>query len=220
MKGIYILLLFTSLSFQVFSQDPSINVLDTDFSKGRLTHRQTITLDDAAKFHGHLCDGLAVGFLGLKEALYQLYPDSLIDRTNTRIISKSSPCLTDIAIYLTGGRYQFNTFYVSDSIRYIYIVQRIDNGAAYGVKLKSGVKPTAIDSLGNLANIGKLDACAIDGLKQLEENFLIQILAAVPKDIYIVEEIKRLSWNPPQPSTFIKTDVVNKNVPACLPIKD
>jgi acetolactate decarboxylase len=46
----------------VFAQNPAIKVMDTDFSKGRLTHQQTITLDDAAKFHGHLCDGLVVGF--------------------------------------------------------------------------------------------------------------------------------------------------------------
>lgn len=204
----------------IFAQNPSLTVLDTDFSKGRLTHQQTISLDDVAKFHGHMCDGLAVGFLGLREALYQLYPDSLIDRTNTRIISKSSPCLTDIAVYLTGGRYQFNTFYVSDSIRFMYIVQRIDNGSAYGVKLKPDVKPSAIDSLGNLANIGKLDACGLDNLRQMENAFLLQLLAAIPQDIYIVEELKELNWNPTLEATFLKTDVVNKNVPACLPDKN
>jgi formylmethanofuran dehydrogenase subunit E len=123
------------------AQNPSMEVLDTNFSKGSLNNKQTITLNDVVKFHGHLCDGLVVGFLGAKEALYKLYPDGLIDRTNTRIISKSSPCLTDVAIYLTGGRYQFNTFFVSDSINYIYIIQRISDGKAFGVKLKPGIKP-------------------------------------------------------------------------------
>lgn len=110
------------------TSNPTIQTIDTDFSKGRLNHEQTITLEDTARFHGHLCDGLVVGFLGLKEALLQLYPNGIIDRTNTRIVSKSSPCITDIAIYLTRGRYQFNTFYVDDSISYPYIVQRTDNG--------------------------------------------------------------------------------------------
>lgn len=203
MKGVIFLLVLITMSLKGLSQSPSIKVLDTDFSKGRLTYQQTITLDDAAKFHGHLCDGLAVGFLGLKEALYQLYPDSLIDRTNTRIISKSSPCLTDIAIYLTGGRYQFNTFYVSDSIRFLYIVQRIDNGASFGVKLKPGVKPAAIDSLGNLANISNLDACALDHLKQMESDFLNHLLASNPMETYIVEEIKGMAWQPLLVSTFL-----------------
>jgi acetolactate decarboxylase len=204
----------------VFAQNPAIKVLDTDFSKGRLTHQQTITLDDAAKFHGHLCDGLVVGFLGLREALYKIYSDSIIDRTNTRIVSKSSPCLTDIAIYLTGGRYQFNTFYVSDSIKYAFIVQRIDNGKTYAVKLKPGIKPAAIDSLGNLANIGKLDACGIDYLHQIENRFLNQLLAANPQEAFIIEEIKNYAWNPIISNAFLKTDIVNKNLQNCLPVKN
>ena len=203
-----------------FAQNPSIKVLDTDFSKGRLGHYQTITLDDAAKFHGHLCDGLVVGFLGLREALYKIYLDSIIDRTNTRIVSKSSPCLTDIAIYLTGGRYQFNTFYVSDSIKYAFIVQRIDNGKTYAVKLKPGVKPAAIDSLGNLANIGRLDACGIDSLHQNESRFLNQLLVTNPQEAFILEEIKNYAWNPIISNSFLKTDIVNKNLQNCLPVKN
>jgi acetolactate decarboxylase len=212
----YLLFLMAVLLVQnIFAQNPSIKVLDTDFSKGRLAHLQTITLDDAAKFHGHLCDGLVVGFLGLKEALYKIYTDSIIDRTNTRIVSKSSPCLTDIAIYLTGGRYQFNTFYVSDSIKYAFIVQRIDNGKTYAVKLKPGIKPAAIDSLGNLANIGKLDACGIDSLHQIENRFLHQLLAANPQEAFIIEKIRNFIWKPILQNSFIKTDVLNKNKVRC-----
>ena len=208
----HILIIFGLLLLQkTFAQTPELKVLDTDFSKGRLTHQQTITLDDAAKFHGHLCDGLVVGFLGLREALYKIYPDSIIDRTNTRIVSKSSPCLTDIAIYLTGGRYQFNTFYVSDSIIYAFIVQRIDNGKTYGVKLKPGIKPAAIDSLGNLANAGKLYACDIDTLHQIENDFLNQLLIIDPRKTFILEEILGFIWKPVLQSSFIKTDILNKN---------
>ena len=198
-----------------FAQNPSIKVLDTDFSKGRLTHQQIISLSDVAKFHGHLCDGLVVGFLGLREALYKIYPDSIIDRTNTRIVSKSSPCLTDIAIYLSGGRYQFNTFYVDDSIKYAFIVQRIDNGKAYGVKLKSGVKPTVIDSLGNLANNGKLSACEIDSLHKMENNFIEKLYESNSQEIFIVEEITNFFWKPVFKNTFIKTDILNKQKQEC-----
>jgi formylmethanofuran dehydrogenase subunit E len=84
----------------------------------------------------------------LREALYKLYPDSIIDRTNTKVVSKLSPCLTDIGIYLTGGRYQFNTFYVSDIIKYAFIVERIDNRKTYGLKLKSGVNHQLLTAWG------------------------------------------------------------------------
>ena len=214
----HILFIFSLLLIQnSFAQNPSIKVLDTDFSKGRLQNVQTITLDDAVKLHGHLCDGLVVGFLGLKETLYKLYPDSIIDRTNSRIVSKSSPCLTDIAIFMTGARYQYNTYYVSDSINYLFIVQRMDNEKAYGVKLKSGLKPTAIDSLGRLATKGELNACGIDSLRKLENQFSTFLLSQKPQDLFIIEEIKNYKWLAILKSNFLKTDVLNKKLQNCLP---
>lgn len=215
MKQVLMVIIISAMTSFSYAQNPSIKVLDTDFSKGRLTHQQAISLEDAAKLHGHLCDGLVVGFLGLREALYKLYPDSIIDRTNTRVVSKSSPCLTDIGIFLSGGRYQFNTFYVSDSINYTFIVQRIDNEKTYGAKLKSGVKPAAIDSLGSLANKGQLDACSIDTLRNLENNFSQQLLVSIPQQIFLIEEISGFSWNPVLQNTFIKTDVLNKKESKC-----
>jgi formylmethanofuran dehydrogenase subunit E len=210
-------LLFIVFTNTVFSQNPSIKVLDTDFSKGRLQNVQTITLDDAVKLHGHLCDGLVVGFLGLTETLYKLYTDSIIDRTNNKIVSKPSPCLTDVAIFMTGARYQYNTFYVSDSIKYQFIIQRIDNEKTYGVKLKSGLLPSAIDSLGRLAVKGDLNACGIDSLRKLENEFSSFLLSQNPQNLFIIEEIKNYRWLPVLKSNFIKTDVLNKNLLNCLP---
>ncbi len=195
--------------------NPTIKTIDTDFSKGRLNYEQTITLEDTARFHGHLCDGLVVGFLGLREALYKLYPDKIIDRTNTRIISKSSPCITDIAIYLTGGRYQFNTFYVDDSIVYAYLVQRIDNGLTYGVKLKPGIKPAVIEEMGNKAIQGKLSPCDLDHLKKLEDDFTALLLASIPADLFIIDNINNFNWQPVLENTFTKTDILNKDLKPC-----
>ncbi|MBS1636429.1 MAG: formylmethanofuran dehydrogenase subunit E family protein [Bacteroidetes bacterium] len=213
----YLIVTFLFVASLSFSQNPSMKVLDTDFSKGRLQNVQTITLNDAVKLHGHLCDGLVVGFLGLKEGLYKLYPDSIIDRTNNRIVSKPSPCLTDIAIFMTGARYQYNTYYVSDSIKYQFIVQRIDNEKTYGVKLKPGLMPTAIDSLGRLATKGELDACGIDSLRKLESEFSTFLLSKNPQDLFIIEEIKNYKWLPVLKGNFLKTDVLNKKLQNCLP---
>lgn len=217
MKELLMVLFYVFCYGAVYAQTPSIRMLDTDFSKGRLIKQQDITLDDVAKLHGHLCDGLVVGFLGLREGLYRLYPDSIIDRTNTRIVCKSSPCLTDVAIYLTGGRYQFNTFYVSDTINYSFLVQRIDNGETYGVRLKSGVKPKAIDSMGTLATLHKLDACGLDELRELEDRFINKMLVTVPALIFTIDRIVNYQWKPVLSNTFIKTDVLNKNQISCLP---
>jgi acetolactate decarboxylase len=207
-----LIILITSSSF---GQDLSLKVMDTDFSKGRLTNEQTISVEDVSKLHGHMCDGLVLGFIGLREALYQLFPDSVIDRTNIRIISKSSPCITDIAIYLTGGRYQFNTFYVNDTIQYLYIVQRIDTGKAIGIKTVPNLVPPQIKELGALAVKGELDACGLDTLRNLEDAFILQLKNSNPSELFILTEIPSFSWESPLDKTYLKTDVLNKNKPKC-----
>ena len=194
------------------STAPSFKVIDTDFSKGQLNNIQTIELDDLVKFHGHLCDGLVVGYLGLHEALNKLYPEGIIDRTNTRIISKSSPCLTDAAVYLSGGRYQFNSFYIDNDIEGFYHVQRIDNQKAYRVNLKGDVKPKAIDSLGKLAIQKKLSLEALKKLKVLEDDFSKKLLNSKTSTHFEIKAIQNLKWQPKTKNNYLKTDIINKDV--------
>ncbi|MCC5946063.1 MAG: acetolactate decarboxylase [Bernardetiaceae bacterium] len=200
---------------EIFSLQKQVRTIDTDFSKGRLSFEQDIAFSDLIKFHGHFCDGLLVGYQGLAEALAMLYPDGTIDRTNTRIVSRSSPCLTDVAVYLTGARYQFNTFYVSDDIDYMYIVQRIDNGKAVGVNLKKGVKPEAIDRLGAQAVAGELSPCALDSLRKLEDDFALYLKETPIATNYSFQNIEGFEWSPILKNDFIKTDILNKDQPAC-----
>ncbi|WP_445712966.1 hypothetical protein [Flavobacterium sp.] len=59
-----------------FSFSQTITVNDTDFSKGKLGNIQKIKVNDIAKLHGHVCDGLIEGFMaldfGLKQFLMEL----------------------------------------------------------------------------------------------------------------------------------------------------
>lgn len=211
----YLIILVVFFSACNSNKHISFNTIDTDFSKGRLTHQQTISLNDLEKFHGHLCDGLVVGALAMQQALKELYPNQPIDRTNLRIVSKPSPCLTDVAIYLTGGRYQFNTFYVDTTFSGLYIVQRIDNSQAVSVSLNKGVKPTAIDSLGALATLQKLLPWDIDQLKELEDNFIDQLYQSEPSSIFTVMKIHNFNWLPNPKINYIKTDILNKQQTKC-----
>ena len=111
-------------------QRATLSILDTDFSKGILRHHQSVDLENLTRFHGHRCDGLAVGFIGLKTVLYKLFPDSVIDPTNLRTVSQPAPCLVDATTYMTGARYPFNTFYTIRDMPYLFIVHRADNGRA------------------------------------------------------------------------------------------
>lgn len=193
----------------------SFQTIDTEFSKGRLNHVQTHTLQDLEKFHGHLCDGLVVGTMAIIEGMKWLYPNAPIDRTNLRIVSRPSPCLTDVAIYITGGRYQFNTFYVDNDLGSLYIIQRIDNLKTISIALKEGIKPTSIDSLGSLAIQQQLTPCEIDHLRALEDQFIIDLLHSNHKTVFNITELEHFEWNPTLQNNFIKTDIINKEIRVC-----
>lgn len=210
-------LLFVIAHF-VNANSQSIKVNDTDFSKGRLGFVQEIDLEDLVKFHGHQCDGLVEGFRALQEALFYLYPDGVVDRTNTRIISQSAPCLADAAIYLTGGRYQYNRFYIDEKLDGLYYVERIDNGNAVYVKRKDGIKPKIIDSLNTLAVKGVLTPCALKSLQLYENDYARQLLAVNTWDLfdlYAPTKKTKISWKPNKKNDYIKTDIINKNAGQC-----
>jgi acetolactate decarboxylase len=196
------------------SSAPLIKTNDTDFSKGKLGFKQTVSLKDLIKFHGHLCDGLVLGHLALNQALGKLYPEGVVDRTNTRIVSKSSPCLTDAAVYLTGGRYQFNTFYVDNEIDGLYKVERIDTKETILVKVKDNLIPKKIQEMGKLAVQQKLSACELGLLKSLEDDFSEYLLSEDATQFFLLEEIKS-DWNPKAKNDYTKTDVLNKNAGSC-----
>lgn len=204
-----------SETLEDLAKETTINVVDTDFSKGRLTNRQVISLWDVQKLHGHLCDGLVVGFLGLREGLYRIYEDSLIDRTDIRIVTKSSPCIGDVGLYLSGGRYQFNSYYVDNSFEGVYIVQSAESNKAVVVRMKNGVKPAEIDVLGAKAIRKELNACGLDSLKALEDDFSRKLLNGNPKDFFEVEWVDDFRWTPDLRNDFVKTDVLNKNADKC-----
>ena len=192
----------------------TITVNDTDFSKGKLGHLQDISISDVAKFHGHSCDGLVEGFMALEYGLKVLYPDGIIDRTNTRVVSKSSPCLTDIAVYITGGRLQYNTFSVDDNIEGIYIVERLDTRQTIAVSRKPNVKPAIIVEMGNKAIAKTLSPCELKTLNTLENAYAKFLKNSQSKDLFEVKEIEDFNWQPKH-KTYIKTDIINKNQSKC-----
>ncbi len=198
-----------------FTLAQSLKVNDTDFSKGRLGNIQTVELQDLVKFHGHLCDGLVEGFVALQYGLYQLFPDSLIDRTNVRIVSKPSPCLTDVAVYLTGARYQFGTFYVSNDFEGLYVVQRIDNSKTVNILRKPNVKPEIIDRMGEQAIAGNLAPCDLEKLRKLEDDYTLFLQQNKPENLFELKTLSEFVWKPVLKNDFTKTDILNKNAERC-----
>lgn len=68
-------------------------VLDTDSAIGRLNLRpKRLSLEDLARVHGHLCDGLVIAWIELRAALATLFPEGVVDRTDVQADSKNGPC--------------------------------------------------------------------------------------------------------------------------------
>lgn len=193
----------------------AIQVNDTDFSKGSLGNLQSIELSDLGRFHGHLCDGLVEGFLALQLGLKNLYPNEPIDRTNLRIVSKSSPCLADAAIYLTGARWQYGTFYIDNTIEGLYVLQQIDSGQAIAISRNEGVKPAIIDEMGQQAIKQQLSSCQLRELKTLEDAYAALLLRQTPEALFQTRRLENFHWNPVLKNDYLKTDILNKNQPKC-----
>lgn len=197
------------------SAGPVLHVIDTDFSKGRLGQRHEIALDDVARFHGHLCDGLVAGFLAFDLAAKELFPEGVVDRTNLRLISIAAPCISDVAAYCGGGRIQYNTLWIDPGLKGFFVLQRLDNGQAVRVGFKPGVKPAIIGQMGNKAVARQLSPCGLDSLRALEDEFSAHMLASEPEDLFELEHLDSVKWNPPYVYPFVKTDVLNKDMPPC-----
>jgi hypothetical protein len=95
---------------------PVFLVRDTLSSHGRYAlEAKKITGLDLVRFHGHACDGLFRGMYALSVAVPLLFSGGVIDRTDLRVMSRNSPCLGDVASYLSGGRIRFGTQDVDSS---------------------------------------------------------------------------------------------------------
>lgn len=64
-----------------------------------------ISLDDVGKYSGHVCAGIASGFLLTKQALDMLYPNGEIPvRGQIRVAAQDGGDQLDVASYITGAR--------------------------------------------------------------------------------------------------------------------
>lgn len=97
----------------------------------------------------------------------------------------------------------------------LYIIQRIDDLRTVSVSLNNGVKPAEIDSLGNIAIQQNLSPCGIDHLRKLEDDFTNTLIQSDPRKLFTVMEISNFQWNPKTKNDYLKTDILNKNLPDC-----
>ena len=193
-----------------------IKVLDTNSSLGRYSNQtKDILLQDLAKIHGHLCDGLVITYLELKLGFEKLFPDGVVDRTDLRVITKNGPCWVDASMFLTGARINFKTLSIDNSLINAIIIQKISTGEAYRISLKEGVFPSELEELEAEIKITRIEGRqvtdkAIKRVEFLANNLSKKLLNSPVEKLLDVEKLENYEYKQ-NIQTGIRTDVLNKS---------
>lgn len=192
-----------------------IKVKDTNSSLGRYsTFRKNITLKDMALIHGHLCDGLVISYIELKYALYRLFPDKIIDRTDLRVVTKNGPCWVDACSFLTGARINFGTLSIDKTLINSIIVQKISTGETYQVSLKEGVFPKKLENLEKEIKLtrAKGEHVADEKIQELEQQangLSRKLLTTNPDELLNIKKLNNYKFKQ-NIEVGQRSDVINK----------
>ncbi|MBW4033275.1 MAG: hypothetical protein HIU88_11535 [Acidobacteria bacterium] len=204
---------------------PRFRVLDTRSAQGRIeTRTKTVTVADLILFHGHACDGLIRGAYAFAALASTALPDGVFDRTDLVVVSKNSPCLGDIAAYLTGGRARFGTHLLDDSFGVRFVVKELSTGKLWEVREDAGFFPALIarwdaallgDTVTPSRTLSMADKAELIAINEaVQWNWVRTVLLPThPADHYKVRELHAARLPAPI-SQARRTDIVNRDVPA------
>ena len=192
---------------------PNFAVRDTESSLGPYAScAKNVTLADLVQMHGHLCDGLVTAACALKLGLGALYPDGVVDRTDTGGISNNSPCYGDVTAYLTGGRIRFGTQKIDPKLGNEFILYRLSTRQAVSVALKPGIFPAEVASLEKQIRAGSFSLADMRRCQQMQWEFARQLLQHPLTDSFTVTPLPQFAWHPDAYEHLGKRgDIVNKN---------
>lgn len=196
------------------SYAPDYKALDTESSLGPYASKtKTITLKDLVKMHGHACDGLVTSACALSLGLKVLYPDGVIDRTDTGCITNNSPCFGDVAAYLTGGRIRFGTQKIDPSLGNEFVLVRFSTGQAVKVSLRPGVFPDEVMRLEAKIRSGDFTVDDMRRCRQRQWEYARELLSRPLDESFSIEPLPSFVWQPDAYEHLGKRgDIVNKNV--------
>ncbi|MGC8510935.1 MAG: formylmethanofuran dehydrogenase subunit E family protein [Acidimicrobiales bacterium] len=200
-------------------------VRDTRSAQGRLeTHVKRVTLDDLVLFHGHACDGLLRGAYAMRALGDVAFGAGPFDRSDLEVVSKNSPCLGDVAAYLTGGRARFGTHRLDDSLGVGFVVREVSTGRTWEVREEPGFFPALIsaweaalldDDLVNHGYLRAADKAELIAVNEARQWTWVRqvLLGSRPSDHYVVRALEGVEL--PEPiHRGRRSDVVNRDAPA------
>jgi len=192
---------------------PVFHVKDTESSLGPYASRtKTITLKDLVKMHGHPCDGLVTAACAMFVGLRTLYPNGVIDRTDTGCITNNSPCYGDVAAYLTGARIRFGTQKIDPSLGNEFIIHQFSKNRTVKVSLKPGVFLSEVLALERKIRAGAFTLDEMRRCQRAEWDYARRLLNTPPEECFAITEMRGFRWTPDSYEHRGKRgDIVNKN---------
>ncbi len=195
---------------------PYFDVIDTRSAQGRLDDRpKRVEMRDLILFHGHPCDGLLRGAYAMRALADVAFSSGPLDRSDMLVVSKNSPCLGDVAAYLTGGRARFGTHRLDDTLGVGFIVKVLSTGKAWEVREEPGFFPQLVTAW-EAALLDDSPAVASDKPEFVAVNEAAQwnwvrtsLLPSRPADHYQVRVIEGVDLPAPL-HVARRTDVVNR----------
>ena len=162
--------------------------------------------------HGHAYDGLVMAAAALSVGLGELYPDGIIDRTDTGCISNNSPCFGDVAAYLTGGRIRFGTQKLDKTRGLSFVVYRFSTGEAIEVELRQGVIPKPLKALESKLRSGSFTTEELRECQVAQWDYAKSILRHPLDQSFRTQRIKDMLWTPdPYEPASARGDIINRN---------
>ena len=148
------------------------------------------TLDDVARFHGHMCPGLAMGIRAAEVALKEIGPHSADEEVVT--IAETDMCSVDAIQFLTGCTFGKGNLLHRDFGKNAYTFLRRSDGRAVRVSTPPGGWNAVGEEWAEL--LGRIRAGTSgpedrDRFAQLQTRRSEQILAAPLNELYDVRPI-------------------------------
>ncbi|MGB3908616.1 MAG: FmdE family protein [Methanomethylovorans sp.] len=108
------------------------------------TVRKIASFDDAARFHGHVCPGLTIGYIAAKTAIEKLGTERDIDEELVTIVENDA-CGVDAVQVLTGCTIGKGNLIYQDHAKQVFTFIRRDNEKAIRISLRSSFNIDDID---------------------------------------------------------------------------
>jgi len=148
----------------------------------------------------------------LSLGLDKLYPDGVIDRTDTACITNNSPCFGDVAAYLTGGRIRFGSQKIDPKMGIEFILYRMSTGRAVRVAIKPGVFPADVLALEKKIKSGDFTEQEMRLCQKRQWEYARDLVNRPLKESFEIEEMEGFSWQADQYEHLgVRGDVVNKD---------